>query len=169
MTRSSGGTLPVSMDVAEKRLGVSKGVYSFTLPLGATINMDGTAIYQGVCVLFIGFAVGAPLDFSQQLTVILTAVLASIGTAGVPGSGAIMLMMVLNSVGLSVEPGHGGGHGLLHDLRHRRAARHGAHCCERHRRPHRDLRGGQGRRVKSMTPAGGMRRRRTGKSATCTP
>jgi Na+/H+-dicarboxylate symporter len=105
VTRSSGGTLPVSMDVAEKRMGISKGVYSFTLPLGATINMDGTAIYQGVCVLFIGFAVGAPLDFSQQMTVILTAVLASIGTAGVPGSGAIMLMMVLNSVGLAVEPG----------------------------------------------------------------
>jgi Na+/H+-dicarboxylate symporter len=105
VTRSSGGTLPVSMDVAKKKLGISKGVYSFTLPLGATINMDGTAIYQGVCVLFIGFAVGAPLDFNQQLTVILTAVLASIGTAGVPGSGAIMLMMVLNSVGLAVEPG----------------------------------------------------------------
>jgi Na+/H+-dicarboxylate symporter len=105
VTRSSGGTLPVSMDVAENKLGVSKGVYSFTLPLGATINMDGTAIYQGVCVLFIGFAVGAPLDFGQQMTVILTAVLASIGTAGVPGSGAIMLMMVLNSVGMEVEQG----------------------------------------------------------------
>ncbi|MBI5064258.1 MAG: dicarboxylate/amino acid:cation symporter [Desulfatitalea sp.] len=105
VTRSSGGTLPVSMDVAETRMGISKGVYSFTLPLGATINMDGTAIYQGVCVLFIGFAVGAPLTFSQQMTVILTAVLASIGTAGVPGSGAIMLMMVLNSVGMAVEPG----------------------------------------------------------------
>jgi Na+/H+-dicarboxylate symporter len=105
VTRSSGGTLPVSMDVAEKKMGISKGVYSFTLPLGATINMDGTAIYQGVCVLFIGFAVGAPLNFSQQMTVILTAVLASIGTAGVPGSGAIMLMMVLNSVGMAVEPG----------------------------------------------------------------
>jgi len=105
VTRSSGGTLPVSMEVAEKRMGISKGVFSFTLPLGATINMDGTAIYQGVCVLFIGFAVGAPLDFAQQMTVILTAVLASIGTAGVPGSGAIMLMMVLNSVGLEVEQG----------------------------------------------------------------
>ncbi len=105
VTRSSGGTLPVSMDVAERKMGISKGVYSFTLPLGATINMDGTAIYQGVCVLFIGFAVGAPLNFSQQMTVILTAVLASVGTAGVPGSGAIMLMMVLNSVGMAVEPG----------------------------------------------------------------
>ncbi len=105
VTRSSGGTLPVSMEVAEKEMGISKGVYSFSLPLGATINMDGTAIYQGVCAIFIGFAIGAPLTFSQQMTVIATAVLASIGTAGVPGAGAIMLMMVLNSVGLSVEPG----------------------------------------------------------------
>ncbi len=105
VTRSSGGTLPVSMDVAENQLGVDKGVYSFSLPLGATINMDGTAIYQGVCAVFIGFAIGSPLDFGQQMTVIATAVLASIGTAGVPGAGAIMLMMVLNSVGLSVDPG----------------------------------------------------------------
>ncbi len=105
VTRSSGGTLPVSMDIAENEMGVDKGVYSFSLPLGSTINMDGTAIYQGVCAIFIGFAIGSPLDFSQQLTIIATAVLASIGTAGVPGAGAIMLMMVLNSVGLSVEPG----------------------------------------------------------------
>ena len=105
VTRSSGGTLPVSMDVAENEMGIDKGVYSFSLPLGATINMDGTAIYQGVCAIFIGFAIGAPLDFSQQLTIIATAVLASIGTAGVPGAGAIMLMMVLSSVGLTVEPG----------------------------------------------------------------
>lgn len=105
VTRSSGGTLPVSLDVAEKQMGISKGVYSFTLPLGATINMDGTAIYQGVCAIFVGFAIGAPLTFSQQMTVIMTAVLASIGTAGVPGAGAIMLLMVLNSVGLKVEPG----------------------------------------------------------------
>lgn len=105
VTRSSGGTLPVSMDIAENEMGVDKGVYSFSLPLGATINMDGTAIYQGVCAIFIGFAIGTPLDFSQQMTIIATAVLASIGTAGVPGAGAIMLMMVLNSVGLSVEPG----------------------------------------------------------------
>lgn len=105
VTRSSGGTLPVSLDVAEKQMGISKGVYSFTLPLGATINMDGTAIYQGVCAIFVGFAIGAPLTFGQQITVIMTAVLASIGTAGVPGAGAIMLLMVLNSVGLKVEPG----------------------------------------------------------------
>ncbi|MDN5318714.1 MAG: hypothetical protein PWR00_677 [Thermovirga sp.] len=105
VTRSSSGTLPVTMKCAEENLGVSKQVYSFTLPLGATINMDGTAIYQGVCVLFIAFAVGMPLDLTQQLTVILTAVLASIGTAGVPGAGAIMLLMVLQSVGLSMDEG----------------------------------------------------------------
>ena len=105
VTRSSGGTLPVSLGVARDKMGVSKGVYSFTLPLGATINMDGTAIYQGVCAIFVGFAIGSPLTLGQQATVIMTAVLASIGTAGVPGAGAIMLLMVLNSVGLKVEPG----------------------------------------------------------------
>jgi Na+/H+-dicarboxylate symporter len=105
VTRSSSGTLPVTMRNAEENLGVSRTVYSFTLPLGATINMDGTAIYQGVCALFIGFAVGIPLTLPQQLTVILTAVLASIGTAGVPGAGAIMLLMVLESVGLPLHEG----------------------------------------------------------------
>jgi len=105
VTRSSGGTLPVSMDVAENQMGISKGVFSFSLPLGATINMDGTAIYQGVCAIFVGFAIGAPLNFSQQMTIVATAVLASVGTAGVPGAGAIMLMMVLDSVGLKVESG----------------------------------------------------------------
>ena len=105
VTRSSSGTLPVTMSDIDKNLGVSRKIYSFTLPLGATINMDGTAIYQGVCALFIGFAIGMPLSFAQQITVIMTAVLASIGTAGVPGAGAIMLLMVLNSVGLPVEAG----------------------------------------------------------------
>ncbi|MDC7232881.1 MAG: dicarboxylate/amino acid:cation symporter [Spirochaetales bacterium] len=105
VTRSSSGTLPVTMKAAEEKFGVHKNVYSFTLPLGATINMDGTAIYQGVCAIFIGFAIGMPLTLGQQLTVILTAVLASIGTAGVPGAGAIMLLMVLNSIGLPVEAG----------------------------------------------------------------
>lgn len=105
VTRSSGGTLPVSMEVAGKNLGVSRGVYSFTLPLGATLNMDGNAIYQGVCVIFVSLAIGAPLDLGMQLTVIATAVLISIGSAGVPGAGAIMLLMVLDSVGLKVEPG----------------------------------------------------------------
>ncbi len=105
VTRSSGATLPVTMEVAGEKMGISKGVYSFTLPLGATINMDGTAIYQGVCAIFVGLAVGMPLTLSQQMTVIATATLASIGTAGVPGAGAIMLLMVLDSVGLKVEPG----------------------------------------------------------------
>ena len=105
VTRSSGGTLPVSMEVADLDMGIAKGVYSFSLPLGATINMDGTAIYQGVCVLFISFAIGNHLTIAQQLTVITTALLASIGTAGVPGAGVIMLMLVLNSIGLKVEPG----------------------------------------------------------------
>ncbi len=105
VTRSSGGTLPVTLGVARDKMGISRGVYSFTLPLGATINMDGTAIYQGVCAIFVGFAIGSPLTLGQQMTVIMTAVLASIGTAGVPGAGAIMLLMVLNSVGLKVEPG----------------------------------------------------------------
>lgn len=106
VTRSSGGTLPVSMDTAERKMGISKGVYSFTLPLGATINMDGTTIYLGVCAFFIANAVGIPLTGAQQMTIIITAVLASIGTAGVPGAGAIMLIMVLNSVGLDVSQGN---------------------------------------------------------------
>jgi Na+/H+-dicarboxylate symporter len=103
VTRSSSGTLPVTMNVAENQLGISKGIYSFTLPLGATINMDGTAIYQGVCIMFVAFATGMDLTLAQQITVIITAVLASIGTAGVPGAGAIMLLMVLNSVGFDLS------------------------------------------------------------------
>ncbi|MDR1952131.1 MAG: dicarboxylate/amino acid:cation symporter [Elusimicrobiota bacterium] len=103
-TRSSGGTLPISIRTAE-HMGVSKGVYSFSLPLGATINMDGTTIYEAICVMFIANAVGSPLDFGQMLMVMLTAVLAAIGTAGVPGAGAIMLLLVLESVGLKVEAG----------------------------------------------------------------
>jgi Na+/H+-dicarboxylate symporter len=105
VTRSSSATLPVTMRSAEENLGVPRSVGSFTLPLGATINMDGTAIYQGVCALFVAYAIGAPLDFSQQMIVIVTATLASIGTAGVPGAGAIMLLLVLNSVGLEVKEG----------------------------------------------------------------
>ena len=105
VTRSSGGTLPVTMRVSEENLGVPRSISSFTLPLGATINMDGTAIYLGVCAMFIGYATGNPLTMEQQLTVVLTATLASIGTAGVPGAGAIMLLMVLESIGLKVEAG----------------------------------------------------------------
>ncbi len=104
VTRSSSGTLPVTMSVAEE-MGISRGIFSFTLPLGATINMDGTALYQGVTVLFVANAIGHPLTLTQQLVVVLTAVLASIGTAGVPGAGAIMLAMVLQSVGLNLTEG----------------------------------------------------------------
>lgn len=105
VTRSSNATLPVTMRVTEEKLGVPRSICSFTLPLGATINMDGTAIYQGVCAMFIGYAIGQPLTLGQQATVVLSATLASIGTAGVPGAGAIMLIMVLESVGLKVTEG----------------------------------------------------------------
>jgi Na+/H+-dicarboxylate symporter len=105
VTRSSSGTLPVTMQNTEVNLGVPRSISSFTLPLGATINMDGTAIYQGVCALFVAFAIGRDLTFAQQMMVILTATLASIGTAGVPGAGAIMLLMVLNAVGMPVTEG----------------------------------------------------------------
>ena len=99
---SSIGTLPVTMEAAEN-LGARKDVASFTLPLGATINMDGTAIYQGVCAIFIAACFGIDLTFGQMITIVLTATLASIGTAGTPGAGMIMLAMVLQSVGLPVE------------------------------------------------------------------
>ena len=99
---SSVGTLPINMECVE-RLGASREVTSFVLPLGATINMDGTAIYQGVCSIFIASCFGIDLDFGQMVTIVLTATLASIGTAGVPGAGMIMLAMVLQSVGLPVE------------------------------------------------------------------
>ena len=99
---SSVGTLPLNLKCVEK-LGARKDVASFVLPLGATINMDGTAIYQGVCTIFIASCYGINLSFSQILTVVLTATLASIGTAGVPGAGMVMLAMVLQSVGLPVE------------------------------------------------------------------
>ncbi len=99
---SSVGTLPINMECSAK-LGVRKEVSSFVLPLGATINMDGTAIYQGVCAIFIAQVFGIDLTIGQQMVIIATAVLSSIGTAGVPGSGMIMLAMVLQSVGLPVE------------------------------------------------------------------
>ena len=99
---SSVGTLPFNMD-ATQQMGARKEVSSFVLPLGATINMDGTAIYQGVCAIFIAQIFGVDLTIAQQLTIILTATLASIGTAGVPGAGMIMLAMVLESVGLPLE------------------------------------------------------------------
>ncbi|MCR8849558.1 dicarboxylate/amino acid:cation symporter [Rossellomorea sp. SC111] len=102
-TSSSNATLPISMDVAQQRLGVSKPVSSFVQPLGATINMDGTAIMQGVATVFISQVYNVDLSMEQLITVVLTAVLASIGTAGVPGVGLILLAMVLSSVNLPVE------------------------------------------------------------------
>lgn len=102
-TSSSSGTLPITMKCTEENLGVPKSISSFVLPLGATINMDGTALYQGVCALFVAQVYGLDLNLAQQMTVVLTATLASIGTAGVPGGGLIMLTMVLQSVGLPLE------------------------------------------------------------------
>ncbi|KUO77333.1 MAG: sodium:dicarboxylate symporter [Clostridia bacterium BRH_c25] len=102
-TSSSAATLPVSMKNVTENLGVSEKVASFVLPLGATINMDGTALYQGVCTLFIAQVYGVDLTMAQMGTVVLTATLASIGTAGVPGAGLIMLTLVLQSIGLPLE------------------------------------------------------------------
>ncbi|TKB53661.1 dicarboxylate/amino acid:cation symporter [Ferrimonas aestuarii] len=99
---SSAGTLPASMKCA-KRLGVNKSISSFVLPLGTTINMDGTALYQGVCALFVAQLFGIDLTWVQYLTIIATATLASIGTAGVPGAGLVMLTLVLTTVGLPLE------------------------------------------------------------------
>ncbi|MCD5414150.1 MAG: dicarboxylate/amino acid:cation symporter [Clostridiales bacterium] len=102
-TASSSATLPVTLKTARERLGVSESLSSFTLPLGATVNMDGTAIMQGVATVFIAQLFGTQLGIPDFLTIILTATLASIGTAGVPGVGLIMLAMVLDQVGLPVE------------------------------------------------------------------
>lgn len=102
-TSSSAATLPVNMEVCQENLGISKSITSFVLPLGATINMDGTALYQGVASVFIAQVFGIDLNIGQQLTIILTAVLASIGTAPVPGVGIIMLIVILKSVGIPEE------------------------------------------------------------------
>jgi Na+/H+-dicarboxylate symporter len=102
-TASSGATLPVTLETVEHRLGVDNSIASFTVPLGATINMDGTAIMQGVATGFIAQAYGIDLGVGDFLTVVLTATLASIGTAAVPGVGLVMLAMVLRQVGLPVE------------------------------------------------------------------
>ncbi len=99
-TSSSTATLPVTMDRVEKHLGVSEEVASFVLPLGATINMNGTSLYQGVSAVFIAQALGLDLSISQQLMIVLTATLAAVGTAGVPGAGLVMLVVVLEAVGI---------------------------------------------------------------------
>ena len=102
-TATSNATIPMSIDTLEKKMGVSRKISSFTVPLGATVNMDGTSIMQGVAVIFIAQAYGIDLSLGQLVTVVATATLASIGTAGVPSVGLVTLSMVLTSVGLPVE------------------------------------------------------------------
>jgi proton glutamate symport protein len=99
-TSSSSATLPVSMECAEQNLGVSGGVASFILPLGSTVNMDGTALYQGVAAIFIAQVFQIDLSFTDQVTIVATATMASIGAAGVPGAGMITLAMVLTTAGI---------------------------------------------------------------------
>ena len=102
-TSSSAATLPVTMDICEKKLGVPNRIASFVLPLGTTVNMDGTALYQAVATMFIAQVYGFDLNLTQQLTIVLTAALAAVGTAPVPGVGLIMLIIVLKSVGVPEE------------------------------------------------------------------
>ena len=102
-TCSSGATLPLNMEVAEAKMGVKREIFGFTLPLGATINMDGTAIYMGVATVLIAQFYGINLTVSQQFAVIVTATVASIGAAGVPGAGLIMMSLVLTAIGLPLE------------------------------------------------------------------
>lgn len=102
-TSSSSATLPVTMERVEKNVGVDEEVSSFVLPIGATINMDGTSLYQAVAAVFIAQALGLDLSIAQQLTIVLTATFASIGAAGVPGAGIIMLVIVLQAIEVPVE------------------------------------------------------------------
>ncbi|MCS6981685.1 MAG: dicarboxylate/amino acid:cation symporter [Flavobacteriales bacterium] len=102
-TSSSAATLPVTLDIAEKKLGIPEHISGFVLPLGATINMDGTSCYQAVATVFIAQVFGLELSLPQYLTIVLTATLASIGSAAVPGAGMVMLVVVLGSVGLGAE------------------------------------------------------------------
>ncbi len=102
-TSSSAATLPVTMERVEEHLGVEKEVTAFVCPVGATVNMDGTSLYQAVAAVFICFALDHPLTFSDQLTIVATATLASIGSAAVPGAGMVMLVIVLESIGLPAE------------------------------------------------------------------
>jgi Na+/H+-dicarboxylate symporter len=99
-TSSSGATLPVTMERVEEKLGVSEEVSAFALPLGATVNMDGTALFQAVATVFIAQSLGIELGLGAQLIIVLTAVMASIGTPAVPGAGIIMLVIILESVGI---------------------------------------------------------------------
>tara|TARA_R110002051_G_scaffold325867_1_gene432574 strand:+ start:112085 stop:113386 length:1302 start_codon:yes stop_codon:yes gene_type:complete len=102
-TSSSAATLPVTMKIVEEDLGVDQEVSSFVLPVGATVNMDGTSLYQGVAAVFIAQALGFPLEFSDQIMIVLTALMASIGSAAVPGAGMVMLVIVLESIGFPAD------------------------------------------------------------------
>ena len=102
-TSSSAATLPVTLDCVENNLKIDKEISGFVLPLGATINMDGTALYQGVAALFIAQVYGIDIGIVGQITIVITAVLASIGTAPVPGVGIIMLVLILQSVNIPAE------------------------------------------------------------------
>lgn len=102
-TSSSAATLPVTMDTAQRNLGVSEEVASFVLPLGATINMDGTALYQAVAAVFIAQTLGIPLDLGAQATIVFMAMLASIGTAAVPSAGVVMLVIILEAISVPLE------------------------------------------------------------------
>ena len=102
-TSSSAATLPVTMERVEEHIGVDKDITSFVLPVGATINMDGTSLYQGVAAVFISQALGFDLSFADQLTIVLTALLASIGSAAVPGAGMVMLVIVLEAIGFPAD------------------------------------------------------------------
>ena len=102
-TSSSNATIPVTLRTVTERMGVDKSVASFTIPFGATINMDGTALYQAVAAVFIAQALGMDLTFAAQATIVMTAVLASIGTAAVPGAGIIMLVIILEAIHVPSE------------------------------------------------------------------
>ena len=102
-TSSSAATLPVTMERVEEHIGVDKEVSSFVLPVGATINMDGTSLYQAVAAVFISQALAFDLTFGDQLTIVLTALLASIGSAAVPGAGMVMLVIVLEAIGFPAD------------------------------------------------------------------
>jgi Na+/H+-dicarboxylate symporter len=102
-TASSSATLPVSMDCVENRAGVSNRTTSFVLPLGATVNMDGTALYECVAAMFIAQAYGLELDFATQFTVVLVALLTSIGVAGIPAASLVAITIILTAIGLPVE------------------------------------------------------------------
>lgn len=113
VTRSSNGTLPVSMETVDQDMGVPRSIYGFVLPVGATVNMNGTTIYLGVCAIFISNACGIDLGMGSYITIIITSILAAIGTAGVPGAGALMLLLVLESVGIKVEGSVGIAYGMI--------------------------------------------------------